>query len=76
MTETTYAYAQGDPHRLRGIAQGAAVHEGPAPKRIVTAYGFWIFLLSDIIMFACSSRATRCCWGRRPADPAARSCST
>jgi cytochrome o ubiquinol oxidase subunit 3 len=25
---------------------------GPAPKRIVVAYGFWIFLLSDIIMFA------------------------
>ena len=25
---------------------------GPAPKRTVVAYGFWIFLLSDIIMFA------------------------
>jgi cytochrome o ubiquinol oxidase subunit III len=25
---------------------------GPAPKRIVVAYGFWIFLLSDIIMFS------------------------
>jgi len=25
---------------------------GPAPRRIVVAYGFWIFLLSDIIMFA------------------------
>jgi cytochrome o ubiquinol oxidase subunit 3 len=25
---------------------------GPAPKRIVIAYGFWIFLLSDIVMFA------------------------
>jgi len=25
---------------------------GPAPKRVVVAYGFWIFLLSDIIMFA------------------------
>jgi cytochrome o ubiquinol oxidase subunit III len=24
----------------------------PTPKRIVVAYGFWIFLLSDIIMFA------------------------
>ena len=24
-----------------------------APKRIVTAYGFWIFLLSDIVMFSC-----------------------
>jgi cytochrome o ubiquinol oxidase subunit III len=25
---------------------------GPAPKAIVVAYGFWIFLLSDIIMFS------------------------
>src|SRR5215472_7465029 len=25
---------------------------GPAAKRIVVAYGFWIFLLSDIVMFA------------------------
>src|ERR1700687_1367397 len=25
---------------------------GPAPKRIVTGYGFWIFILSDIIMFS------------------------
>jgi cytochrome o ubiquinol oxidase subunit III len=25
---------------------------GPASKRIVVAYGFWIFILSDIIMFA------------------------
>src|SRR4030088_107107 len=25
---------------------------GPAPKRIVTGYGFWIFILSEITMFA------------------------
>jgi cytochrome o ubiquinol oxidase subunit 3 len=25
---------------------------GPAPKRIVVAYGFWIFILSDVVMFA------------------------
>jgi cytochrome o ubiquinol oxidase subunit III len=25
---------------------------GPAPKRVVVAYGFWIFLLSDIVMFS------------------------
>jgi cytochrome o ubiquinol oxidase subunit III len=25
---------------------------GPAPKRIVVAFGFWIFLLSDIVMFS------------------------
>ena len=27
-------------------------HPGPASKRIVTAYGFWIFILSDMIMFS------------------------
>src|SRR5262245_4472153 len=25
---------------------------GPAPKRTIVAYGFWIFILSDMIMFA------------------------
>src|SRR6202021_3783801 len=25
---------------------------GPAPKRIIVGYGFWIFLLSDVIMFS------------------------
>jgi cytochrome o ubiquinol oxidase subunit 3 len=25
---------------------------GPAPKRVVVAYGFWIFILSDIVMFS------------------------
>ena len=29
-----------------------AAEAGPASKRIVVAYGFWIFLLSDIVMFA------------------------
>src|ERR1700716_2324678 len=34
--------------------QGAASRDwaGPAPKRIVTGYGFWIFILSDMIMFS------------------------
>src|SRR5438270_13000242 len=26
---------------------------GPASKRIVVGYGFWIFLLSDFVMFSC-----------------------
>jgi cytochrome o ubiquinol oxidase subunit 3 len=30
----------------------AASEAGPAPKRVVVAFGFWIFLLSDIVMFA------------------------
>jgi cytochrome o ubiquinol oxidase subunit 3 len=33
-------------------AQASASEAGPAPKRIVVAYGFWIFLLSDIVMFS------------------------
>jgi cytochrome o ubiquinol oxidase subunit III len=33
-------------------ALAPASEAGPAPKRIVVAYGFWIFLLSDIVMFA------------------------
>src|SRR6202166_11721 len=34
---------------------GSAAHRewiGPAPKRIVTGYGFWIFILSDMVMFS------------------------
>jgi cytochrome o ubiquinol oxidase subunit 3 len=44
-----------DPHKLgrhgRGDATGRGV-SGPASKRIITGYGFWIFLLSDIVMFS------------------------
>jgi cytochrome o ubiquinol oxidase subunit 3 len=50
-----------DPHRLGhrphapqepipGAGHGAT---GPASKRIIVGYGFWIFLLSDIIVFSC-----------------------
>ena len=31
----------------------AGEYSGPAPKRIITGYGFWIFLLSDMVMFSC-----------------------
>jgi cytochrome o ubiquinol oxidase subunit 3 len=37
---------------MRGDALPSISEAGPAPKRIVAAYGFWIFLLSDIVMFA------------------------
>jgi cytochrome o ubiquinol oxidase subunit 3 len=30
----------------------SASEAGPAPKRIVVGYGFWVFLLSDIVMFS------------------------
>ena len=38
--------------QLGGEALPAASEAGPAPKRIVAGYGFWVFLLSDIIMFS------------------------
>ena len=50
MSDTTMAYAHGEP-QLRSMA-AAAAHSGPAPKRIVTGYGFWIFILSDMVMFS------------------------
>ena len=37
---------------VRHDALPDASEAGPAPKRIVVAYGFWIFLLSDIVMFS------------------------
>jgi len=41
-------------HRRHGHAHESSGHGegGPASKRIVVAYGFWIFLLSDIVMFS------------------------
>jgi cytochrome o ubiquinol oxidase subunit 3 len=47
----TMAAVQDDPHHLGVLAD--LEHEGPAPKRIVTGYGFWIFILSDMVMFSC-----------------------
>jgi cytochrome o ubiquinol oxidase subunit III len=37
---------------VRHEALTSAAEAGPAAKRIVVAYGFWIFLLSDIVMFS------------------------
>ncbi len=39
-------------HDIQRDALPSASEAGPAPKRIVVAYGFWIFLLSDIVMFS------------------------
>src|SRR5215218_2412417 len=63
-TDTPFERA-GDPYRVgRGcdwLSEGAGrgyVHVtghgegGPASKRVIVGYGFWIFLLSDIVMFS------------------------
>ncbi len=46
--------AGGDPHRLGhdGGQGGDQADGGMAPKRIVTGYGFWLFIVSDIILFS------------------------
>lgn len=41
-----------DPHNLGHDDDVPISERGPAPKRIVVAYGFWIFLLSDFILFS------------------------
>ena len=46
--------AHRDPYALGhhpGLAAGHGAG-GPASKRIIVGYGFWIFLLSDIVMFS------------------------
>jgi len=60
-TVETIRRVREDPHRLghrghgsEGPVQGAGHGDtGPASKRIIVGYGFWIFLLSDIVMFSC-----------------------
>jgi cytochrome o ubiquinol oxidase subunit III len=40
-----------DPDHI-GLADRGSSRSGPASKRIVVGFGFWIFLLSDIVMFS------------------------
>ena len=42
-----------DPHAREEIEGAGHGTTGPAHKRIIVGYGFWIFLLSDIVMFSC-----------------------
>jgi cytochrome o ubiquinol oxidase subunit III len=44
---------------------------GPASKRIVVAYGFWIFILSDMIMFSALFAAYAVLSGNTAGGPAA-----
>jgi cytochrome o ubiquinol oxidase subunit 3 len=58
MSGAETAIGQGDPYRLgrggSGDRQHKAEHAEPnlASKRVLVGYGFWIFLLSDIVMFS------------------------
>ena len=65
MTHATFAPRHGDTYLLHG----GRPHEGPASKRIVTGYGFWIFLLSDIVMFSCFFAAYAVLLGQTAGGP-------
>ena len=45
-------YGDDRPEEARGPAAIVLDHSHPASKRIIVGYGFWIFLLSDIVMFS------------------------
>lgn len=56
MTAAVQGASPVDPARLTSVGGGDAPGHGaggPAPMRIVVAYGFWIFLLSDFVLFSC-----------------------
>lgn len=58
MTAVPFSSDRADPNQVGHRSTGGHGHAtarseaGPAPKRIVVGYGFWIFLLSDIVMFS------------------------
>ena len=60
------AVAHGHDADLIGLE---AEHPGPASKRIVTGYGFWIFLLSDMVMFSCFFAAYAVLLGQTAGGP-------
>ncbi|SHN75753.1 cytochrome bb3 quinol oxidase subunit 3 [Bradyrhizobium erythrophlei] len=63
MTDAVF-HGHGDSNLLGGRPQ-----EGPASKRITTGYGFWIFLLSDIVMFSCFFAAHAVLLGQTAGGP-------
>ncbi|WP_420136444.1 cytochrome o ubiquinol oxidase subunit III [Sphingomonas sp.] len=59
-------HGRGDPD-ARGHGAG-----GPAPKRVIVGYGFWIFLLSDIVMFSAFFAAYAVLVGETAGGPSGR----
>ena len=56
MTSTVLPANEEPQHPRHGAGRASAAkghgEGGPADRRIIVGYGFWIFLLSDVIMFA------------------------
>jgi cytochrome o ubiquinol oxidase subunit 3 len=57
---------------MSALAATVESARGPAPVRIVVAYGFWIFLLSDIIMFSALFAAYAVLSGQTAGGPSGR----
>jgi len=67
VTAETISAAAPRANHVRGRGGG-----GPAPTRTVVAYGFWIFLLSDIIMFSALFAAYAVLSGNTAGGPTGR----
>jgi cytochrome o ubiquinol oxidase subunit III len=61
--------AHGPSDAVPGAGHGET---GPASKRVIVGYGFWIFLLSDIVMFSCFFAAYAVLQGATAGGPSAR----
>src|ERR671916_1522102 len=64
----TGANDRGGQHRRIATGQGEG---GPASKRVTVAYGFWIFLLSDVVMFSAFFAAYAVLMGQTAGGPTA-----
>src|SRR5438105_3266430 len=75
MSAADSTIALADPYRLghRGpnLARGHG-GGGPATKRVIVGYGFWLFLLSDIVIFSCLFAAYTVLAGATAGGPRAR----
>jgi cytochrome o ubiquinol oxidase subunit 3 len=79
MTTIDAAVGQIDPHHL-GHDRESSYHQhteghadrGLVSKRIITGYGFWIFLLSDIVMFSAFFAAYAVLVGNTAGGPTGR----
>lgn len=60
-----------DPNRLGHDREKAREQGGVAPRRIIVGYGFWLFLVSDIIMFSAFFAAYAVLAGATDGGPAA-----
>ena len=69
MSATADSLARGPHAATHGHATGHG-EGGPASKRVIVGYGFWLFLLSDIVMFSCFFAAYAVLRGQTAGGPA------